>query len=187
MELKELSENIKNNLTIEDVKNLLFSLGGDPAIKNNIIIARTICHAGHSHKLYYYENTHLFKCYTDCPEDSFDIFELVIKIKKNDNIDISLPQAVNYITNFFNLSISTENFLESKEELEDWKILNKYAKNNSKEKEEKKVELKFYDEKILKYLPHPRIIPWEQEGITKEVMDYYDICYDPIQIGRAHV
>ena len=81
MDFKEFSEKVKNDLTIEQVANLVASLGGDPLVKNDIIIARTICHAGHSHKLYYYDNTKLFKCYTDC-FGSFDIYELIIKINK---------------------------------------------------------------------------------------------------------
>ena len=42
--LKEWSENIKNSLTIEQIKDLLYSLGGDPVLKGDLIIARTICH-----------------------------------------------------------------------------------------------------------------------------------------------
>ena len=80
MELKEWSENIKNNLTIEQIKDLLYTLGGDPQVRGDIIVSRTVCHGGDSHKLYYYENTHLFRCYTEC-SDIFDIFELIIKVK----------------------------------------------------------------------------------------------------------
>ena len=85
--IKEWSENIKNELTIEQVYDLLMSYGGDPVIKGGLIISRTICHGGHSHKLYYYENTKLFKCYTDCL-DSFDIYELIIKINKLNKTDV---------------------------------------------------------------------------------------------------
>ena len=43
---KEFSENIKNNLSIEQIKDLLLSLGADPVVKNNLIMCRTICHGG---------------------------------------------------------------------------------------------------------------------------------------------
>ena len=70
----------------------------EPQMFNTYIIARTICHGGDSHKLYYYENTQLFKCYSDSC-GSFDIFELVQKVE-----DIKdLNAAVFYIVNFFNL------------------------------------------------------------------------------------
>ena len=43
----------------------------------------TICHNESSEdaslKLYYYDNSKLFKCYTGCPEESFDIYALFEK------------------------------------------------------------------------------------------------------------
>ena len=181
MELKEYSETIKNELTLEEIYNLLASFGADPVMQNGIIMCRTICHGGHSHKLYYYENTHLFKCYTDC-YDTFDVFELIIKIKKQDGIEIPLPQAVNFIANYYGLPPREENF-EAQDELQDWKIFNKYEKSVASEKEEKIVEMKIFDDKILRYLPHPRIGPWEREGISREVMEHCGICYDPSAQG----
>ena len=175
--------NIKNSLTIEQVKDLLFALGGDPVIKGDIILARTICHGGQSHKLYYYDNTKLFKCYTDCPEGSFDVYDLIIKYNKNENKEMNLYQAVNFVVNFFNLVISNENFIINNEELTDWKILNKYEENNSQEKQQKIVDLKFYDKKILKYLPQPKLPMWLKEGITQEVMNKVDIKFDPVHWG----
>ena len=181
MEYKEFSEKVKNDLSIDQVCDLLASLGGDPQIKGDLIISRTICHGGHSHKLYYYNNTKLFKCYTDCL-DSFDIFELIIKINKLNNIDYSLPQAIRFITNYYGIIVETE-ISENQENLQDWQILNKYDRSGSQEKEEKIVEMKFYDDKILQYLPHPRILNWEKEGITREVMEECGICYDPSYQG----
>ena len=173
--LKEISENVKNSLTIEQVKDLLFALGGDPQIKENIVISRTICHGGQSHKLYYYDNTKLFKCYTDCPEASFDIYELIIKINK-----ISLFEAIKFIINFYGIAISASNFIYDNSETNDWQILSKYEQNTSQEKEEKRIELKYYDDKILKYLPHPKIPMWLNEGISQEVMDLAYIKFDPV-------
>ena len=181
MEYKEFSEKVKNDLSIDQVCDLLASLGGDPQIKGDLIISRTICHGGHSHKLYYYDNTKLFKCYTDCL-DSFDIFELIIKINKLNNIDYSLPQAIRFITNYYGIVVETE-ISENQENLQDWQILNKYDRSSSQDKEEKIVEMKFYDDKILQYLPHPRILNWEKEGITREVMEECGICYDPSYQG----
>ena len=147
MEYKEFSEKVKNDLSIDQVCDLLASLGGDPQIKGDLIISRTICHGGHSHKLYYYNNTKLFKCYTDCL-DSFDIFELIIKINKLDNIDYSLPQAIRFITNYYGIVVETE-ISETQENLQDWQILNKYDRSSYQEKDEKIVEMKSYDDKIL--------------------------------------
>ena len=116
MNEKEVSERIKNNLSIDQVKDLLYSLGGNPIVKGEMIMAQTICHDGHSHKLYYYNNTKLFRCYTNCG-DAFDIFDLVLKVKEVDGIKWVLPQAVNFIINFYGLTIQTENSFFFQEEL----------------------------------------------------------------------
>ena len=82
MNFKEWSEEIKNSLTIDQVYDFLNALDGNPKKQNeNLILARTICHGGDSHKLYYYNNTKLFKCYTEC-SDSFDIYDLFRREQK---------------------------------------------------------------------------------------------------------
>ena len=179
--LKKWSENIKNNLTIEQIKELLYAVGADPIIKNETIISRTVCHGGESHKLYYYNNTKLFRCFTEC-SDTFDVYELIIKIKKKEGIELNLHQAINFIVNFFNLTFSTENFSFDNNELQDWRILNKYEENML-QKEDKIIEFKFYDEKILKYLPKPKIPMWLDEGITQKVMNHAEIAFDPVNWG----
>ena len=180
-DIKEISEKIKNELSIEQVNELIMSFGGDPQINGDIIISRTICHEGHSRKLYYYNNTKLFKCYTDC-FDTFDIFELVLKINKNNGKQMSLPQAVKFIANYYNIPFENE-IQNEQEDLQDWKILNKYKTSIPQEEKEKIIEFKYYDESILKFLPHPRLLDWEEEGIKREVMEECGICYDPVLQG----
>ena len=177
-ENKERLEEIKNSLTIEQVFDLLLSYGADPVLKDDLIICRTICHGGDSHKLYYYENTHLFRCYTEC-SDTFDIFQLVVKVESSGGRNYSLPQAINYVINFFNLSIENKNFQKNDDKLIDWQIFNRYDKILNNENNKRTVEMKIYDDKILTYLPHPRILPWEDEGISKDVIKYHNICYNP--------
>ena len=79
-------DEIKEKLTIEDVFELVNALGGEPIWDKGrtSFISKTICHnhiGEGSHKLYYYSNTKLFHCYTDCSPATFDIFELVKKVK----------------------------------------------------------------------------------------------------------
>ena len=75
-----------------------------------------------------------------------------------------MPQAVSFLKNFFNLSENrNENFFGEENDFEDWKILDKYIENIDTLDNNQIVELKHYDDKILKFLPHPRIIPWEKE------------------------
>lgn len=172
---------LKESLTIDDVFSLVAEMGGEPRMdrSRNFFTALTICHQGDSHKLYYYDNTHLFKCFTNC--GNFDIFELVLKVKRNEGIEWALPRAIQYVTDFFGLSDYSLEENEEQEKLPDWEILNKYNKNNSTNNNEKqKVELKIYDKDILKYFPHPHIIPWEREEISRDIMERRGICYDPI-------
>ena len=184
-------DTLKNELTIDQIFNLLSELGGQPIQKGECIVSKTICHNKideideASYKLYYYNNTHLFHCYTGCDEPSFDIFELVIKVKKNAGINWSLSKSVNYVAKFFGYSVE-ENDLDFEEmsfkDLPDWEILKKYDNIGTPEKEQE-IKLKVYDKKILKYLPKPRIKVWEDEGISKEVIKQCNICYDPVNQG----
>ena len=182
MDEKEKLEMIKNDLTLEQIEGLLSFLGGEPIRQNNLITSKTICHCGESHKLFYYDNTKLFRCYTECSE-IFDVFQLVMKVNATAGTEMSLPQALKYITNFFNIIDTESDFFQDRgdELLEDWKILKRYEKNNKVEEKEKQiVELKIYDGTVLKNLPKPRIGSWEQEGITDKVIKEHDICYNPV-------
>ena len=100
MDEKEKLEKLKFSLTLEQVESLLSELGGNPQRYNNMIISKTICHCGESHKLFYYDNTKLFRCYTEC-SDTFDIYQLVMKVQSYAGNKLALPQAYNYIAKFF--------------------------------------------------------------------------------------
>lgn len=175
------SNELKKSLSIEQIFNLLVEFNANPNYINNktAIVADTICHnpAGEgSHKLYYYDNTKLFKCYTNC--DFFDIFELYIKIKKvREDKDISLPQSIKFIINYFNLSIdiSQEEYI-----LEDWRIINNYDRiKEILEGEKPTVSLKIYDSKILNNFNQVTIEPWLKEGISQEALNINQIGYYP--------
>ena len=45
------------------------------------------------------------------------------------------------------------------------------------------VSLKTFDDTFLKNFSQPRIIPWEKEGISPEIMRLHKICYDPKNQG----
>ena len=192
-------DELKESLTLEQIADLVAEFGGEPQIRDGIIVSKTICHnpAGEgSYKLYYYENTHLFRCYTDCGE-TFDIFELVQKIKNNNNEQKTyyskegiltlrpwqLFDAVEFVAIFFGYSITNENFSETQTLFQDWEKLNKYDKINSVELKEKTIELRVFDKKILNNLPRPHLEMWEEEGITYDVMMSRGIAYDPKRHG----
>jgi hypothetical protein len=191
-------DELKLNLSIEQVFDLVAELGGEPRMESGFFISKTICHnhAGEgSYKLYYYDNTKLFRCYTDCGT-SFDIYELVRKIKNNSKDlksyynkegkvcyrEWELFDAVEFVAIYYGYSPKTFDFQKTQEKLKDWEVLNNYEQIN-KDEQEQRVELRIFDNKILQYLPRPRIITWEQEGIKKEVMDHRGIAYDPKNQG----
>ena len=174
---------LKENLSIEEVFDLVAELGGEPHMNIDSFIARTICHGGNSHKLYYYANTHLFHCYTECGDASFDIYELVLKVgRASGRVNYSLPQAIVFVAKYFGYSTDNFEFEDCQEDLEDWKFINAFKRGKEKSKPQQ-VELKVYDNAILKYLPCPRILPWEKEDITLEILKARGICYDPLNMG----
>lgn len=180
-------EELKKELTLEQVYDLLTELGAEPILKDNYIICKTICHnsdlTNASHKLYYYSNTHLFHCYTECGDASFDIYELVLKVgRASGRVNYSLPQAIVFVAKYFGYSTDNFEFEDCQEDLEDWKFINAFKRGKEKSKPQQ-VELKVYDNAILKYLPCPRILPWEKEDITLEILKARGICYDPLNMG----
>lgn len=175
---------IKEELSIDQIRDIVAELGGEPQLQNNVLLCKTICHGGDSHKLYYYENSHLFHCYTGCEEPSFDIFELVRKVKSREfDEDYDLPKAVRYVAQYFGYAP-----LDKKEQTEqlidrDLQYLKIYDRIKNIELETQIVELKSYEDGFLKNLPHPIIEPWIEDNITPDVMNYYEICFDPKNQG----
>ena len=191
-------DEIKNSLTIEQIFELVAELGGEPVMINSgSFSAKTICHnlpGEGSQKLYYYDNTKLFQCYTDCA-GSFDIFELVMKVK-NTRAEFKtnysregivprewvLPDAIFYVVCYFGIEGAEEDFDELEKRLPDWDYFKTLEKREERAVEKNKgqiIELKVYDDNILNNLPHPRILPWEEEGISDEVIKARGIAYDP--------
>lgn len=166
-------DSVKEYLDIENMYDLLDYLGAEPRDMGDYLVCRTICHDGDSHKLYYYDNTQLFKCYSgEC--GSFDIFELVMKVK-----GIDLNTAVYYIVNYFNLQHSIDE-IEEENLTEDWKLFKKWEGLNDSVVKNDKIVLPEIERNIIDNYPQPRILTWEREFIPKEVSDYMGIRYNPI-------
>lgn len=178
---------IKANLTGDQIFKLLEDLGGEPYWQEDNIISKTICHGGESHKLYYYCNTHLFRCYTDCGDDAFDIFELIKKIRKRElnQEDYPLQDAISFVINYFNISQIESDFklVENNTPNLTTKVFQNYDRIKQINIEKQIVELKEYDDSFLKNLPAPAIIPWIKDGISQKIMEYYEIKYDPKNCG----
>lgn len=174
-------QEIKEQLDISDIFDLLLEWGGDPQYANFGIISQTIDHnepGVGSRKLYYYSNSGLFTSYTS-GDSAFDIFELTIKvfsIQKHQKIDLN--EAVRFIA--FRFGISGSLTLNEQNQLEDWDILNKYEKIQQFEPKKYDIKLESYDKNILDIFNYNiKLTPWLNEGISQEVLDKNRIGYFP--------
>lgn len=165
-------ETVKEQIELDDVYNLLDFLDAEPQMYSNYIVARTICHNGDTHKLYYYENTNLFKCYTSSC-GSFDIFELIQKVQ-----EVDLNTSIYFIVNYFNLQHKIDE-VDEDSYTEDWKIFKQYEKIAGIEIKNERLELPQIPNYIEHY-PEPNILNWEQEGISKDICHYMGIKYNPV-------
>lgn len=120
---------IKSNLNIDFIFDLLQEWGGEPMYTDFGILSSTICHnppGEGSKKLYYYSNSNLFRCYTGCENPSFDIFDLTIKVFDIQyHKELDLNDAVRYVAAKVGFNGRLEDFPEE-EETEDWSIFSNY-------------------------------------------------------------
>ena len=171
---------IRSSLSIDNIFDILVEWGGEPEYTDFGILSSTICHnlpGEGSHKLYYYENSGLFRCYTGCQE-SFDIFELTMKVAEiQSGKHYDLNDAVRFIAFKFGIIIHSDEELEQPD-FEDWKILNSYDRIQKVELKNNDITLQEYDQTILSRFNYTlRIEPWLREGITQEMLDCASIGY----------
>ena len=143
---------IVEQLDTQRVIQLMQTLGAEDYIeKPGYVIFPTICHnedaSEASMKLYYYENTGLFKCFTGCDE-FFDPLQLVIKVAKIQwNEDYDLNDAVRWVAQKFGFAGRIEDAPE--EGREDWDIFAAYERLQLIEVKENQIVLPEYDDIIL--------------------------------------
>lgn len=169
------AKEIKENLSNEQIIKLVTYLGAKEYIdKSEYIIFPTICHnpgdSDSSMKLYYYENKHLFMCYTECNE-SFDIYKLILKVAELNNQKLTFGNtffgAFSFLLNFFN--INNDYNIEQKETYTI--IRNKYKKKDYD------IILNEYNPIVLEVFRKYYTAEWLNEGITKEAMEKFNILY----------
>lgn len=175
-------QEIRDCLSDEQIFDLLEDWGAEPQYVNTGILAKTICHnplhEEASRKLYFYSNTGLFQCYSNC--GTFDIFELCIKVMElQHNLKFDLNDAVRWIAQRFGLSGREEDAPEI-DQLEDWKIFAGYSRIQEIQNRVPNIILKEYDDTILTRFNYDlKIKPWLDEGISQEVLNHAEIGYFP--------
>ena len=165
-------QEIREALSLDNIFEILVEFGGEPEYTDFGILSTTICHNAPgegSRKLYFYENSGLFNCYTGCGE-SFDIFELVIKvvnIQKHLNYDLN--DAVRWVA--YKFGIVGSEIVEEETHSEDWLILANYERIQDVELKNYDVKLKEYDKSILDRFNYTvQIKPWLKEGINSSAL-----------------
>lgn len=168
-------EKIKQSLTIDDIKLILYDLGSTEAIQqgDNEICFQTICHGGNKHKLYYYMDSKMFHCYTECG-DSFDIYELVLRVRRVQKVNLTFPQAVKYVA-----SVTNNMFYSNLEDfqthrIDDWTWINRLKALKRKKAVPQLAEINEHILEIFCSYPHKL---WLDEGISKESIKKYQISY----------
>lgn len=166
-------EKIKQSLTTEDIHLILKDLGSkEPLLdREGNPIFSTVCHGGHKNKLYYYNDSKMFHCYTTC-STSMDVFELVVRAKKQQGYECSFPQSVQYVAAITGKSFTLNKILDgNSEKIDDWNWINKFNRKKTE------IVMPTYDENVLDVflnLPHEE---WLKEGISYETLQKYEIGY----------
>lgn len=170
-------EDVKEEITMDQIYELVRDWGGDPKRTPEGLVARTICHGGHSHKLYIYSNTKLCRCYTGCDEPTFDIFELTRKVMRiQHGLNYTLNDAVRYIAQYIGYAgQAPRNYDEA-----DWDAIQEQSSLLDFEPRDWHTILPEYDMTILDRMNYNvQIEPWLKEGITQDIMDRACIGFFP--------
>ena len=165
-------EDILKKLTSEDIIGIVEKYGGEKCSEDDEkIIFTTICHNSNSHKLYYYKNSGNFQCYTACGMIG-NIFNFLIHINMY-KFEDAIREVCDYkgIDAYSKKHRSFRNRKCNNEDLGFLKIHNYKVEN-------KEYLLPIYDEQVLNCFEYDKIEKsWEEEGITDEVMDYFEIGF----------
>lgn len=173
---------IKEQITQEQIYDLLLEWGGEPEYTNFGILSATICHnppGVGSRKLYWYSNSNLFRCYTGCEEPTFDIFELTCKVFQIQRKQtLNLNDAIRFIANHFGFTGTIQNDDDFELLTADDLYLNSKNKVLKEKAPIKYIQLNKYNSNILSHLNYNLLLqPWLKEGITQEILNHAQIGY----------
>lgn len=162
-------QELRESLTEQHIIDIVTKLGADRyEDKGNTLIFPTICHnpldQDASMKLYYYKESHMFHCYTECSEN-FDIFDLIKRVKEINRENYNFYETVCAIADLVSYNIFSETTQD------------KYISNIETLKENEEVTLKEYNNIVLKLFRFYQTVEWAREGITKNSMEKFNISY----------
>lgn len=176
MNFKEL----RQELTDEMIKDILEQFNVEPVEEDSDrIIFPTCCHnlEGGSPKLYYFKNTKLFHCFTEC-SSTFDIFTLLQKMYALRGQEISLRQAVSLCDLDASALTTQDKAALSNSCINDIKYMQEL--NNTYIPDVDNLDLQIYEKSVLKKYTFDYLgfMPWLEEGIAIEALQRFNIKYD---------
>ena len=162
-------KSIVEQLDTQRVIQLMQTLGAEDYIeKPGYIIFPTICHnedaSDASMKLYYYENSHIFTCYTNCGNQT--IFQLLKNYYETRNYDYDWYQDIYKV--ILDCSNYNPNFGFAPQKYQ--RIRDTYAAPE-------RVELPTYPNGIIDVFTKFYPPEWLNDGITKKSMEKFNIRY----------
>lgn len=168
-------KDLRMKLSTEEIKNILATHGAFVHTETETaLIYPTVCHnlEGGSPKLYYYKEDKIFRCYTEC-NSMFDIFDLLIKMKKLRGEEITLRDAIALT------GVEEEENEISKEVMSDLEYLKRLKKSND-DLIQYSNQIRVLDKKIIDSFSFNKIglSPWIEEGIGIEALNRFSIKYD---------
>lgn len=156
-------------LNTDKVKQLLDSFEIPYRETDNALIMPTVCHNADietaSWKLYYYKESHIFHCYTDCSK-SMSIFTFLKQYYEVRNIEY------NWYSDIYEVVQSCSNL---KVFYNDGFRYNSIRSNYADKKNRK--ELEVIPEGILDIFTKTYPVEWLRDGISEAAMDKFNILY----------
>lgn len=160
------ADSLKNGMSINEVFDYLTNMGiRGMWLDENTLVFETCCHnhcGEGSLKMYYYDNTKLFNCYTGCGR--FDIFELLSKMSViENNEELSVVEAIDQY-------LETKGFVT---------VGKSDSLNGTPESDKEYIPPTINYYTFNEYLQLPRVIvnDWEREGISAQTQRRYNIRY----------
>lgn len=162
-------QEIVENLEVDKVKELLIQLGATNIIdKETHLILPTICHNDNadeaSMKLYFYKDTKLFVCYTEC--GNMSIFKFLKEYYETRQIEYDWYQDILQV--ILNCSLQRKN--------NGFQSNYRIQRDNYTQKKDRK-DLPSYPKGILDVFIKSYPVEWLNDGINAAAMDKFDIKY----------
>lgn len=161
-------QGIIEQLNTDKVIELMEKLGVETYVRrSSYVIFPTICHnedpTQASMKLYYYENNHIFYCYTNC--QGMSIFKFLKHYYECRNISYDWYEDV------YKVILDCSNFRTAAHEHPTYKSIRDLYRRPEQ------VQLPTYSEGILQTFTKFYPPEWLNDGISKEAMDKFNILY----------